>query len=187
MKQQKVVAAKPLDKNGPNWNDNIIGLNNEGFASYHVFYNEVHYKKIWIPSKVIVLPLPFWLWTSNETQRSFGIYNNPSTGAASECSLGKEKPKCCHLGHHGFVWIEGHIFLTTCPIQLKFGLWTDFRQVWAQAKFQLNRMKNGGDRGVLHLMFTIEMEGGILWLCQKFIISHNELHYRRHHMKQNPH
>ena len=43
--------------------------------------------------KLIVLPLPFWLWTSNETQRSFEIYNNPSTGAASKYSLGKEKPK----------------------------------------------------------------------------------------------
>ena len=93
MKQQNVVAAKPLDKNVWNFIGNTIRLSNEVFASYDIFYNDVHYKKLWIFGKVIVLPLPFWLWTSNETQRSFEIYNNPSTGAASEYSLGKEKPK----------------------------------------------------------------------------------------------
>ena len=36
---------------------------------------------------------------------------------------------------------------------------------------------------VFHLMFTIKMEGGVL----KFIISYNEHHYRRYHMKQKPH
>ena len=46
MKQQNVVAAKPLDKNGQNLNGNIIGLNNEGFASYDVFYNEVNFNKL---------------------------------------------------------------------------------------------------------------------------------------------
>ena len=93
MKQQNVVAAKPLDKNGWNFIGNTIRLSNEVFASYDIFYNDVHYKKLWIFGKVIVLPLPFWLWTSNETQRSFEIHNNPSAGAGSEYSLGKEKPK----------------------------------------------------------------------------------------------
>ena len=155
MKQQNVVAAKPLDKNGWNLNDNIIGLNNEGFVSYHVFYNEVHYKKLWIFSKVIVLPLPFWLWTSNETQWSFEIHNNPSAGAGSEYSLGKEKPKMLSSWPSWLcLVIKAHIFQTTCPIRLKFGVWTDLRQVWAQAKFQPNRMKNGRDRGVFHVTFT---------------------------------
>ena len=44
MKQQNVVAAKPLDKNGWNFIGNIIGISNEVFASYDVFCNEVHYK-----------------------------------------------------------------------------------------------------------------------------------------------
>ena len=44
MKQQNVVAAKPLDKNGWNFIGNTIGISNEVFASYDVFYNEVHYK-----------------------------------------------------------------------------------------------------------------------------------------------
>ena len=67
---------------------------------------------------------------------------------------GRKNQKCCHLGHHGFVWLEGHIFLTTCPIRLKFDVWTDLSQAWALAKFQSNRMKNGGDRGVFHVTFT---------------------------------
>ena len=93
MQQQNVVAAKPLDKKDWNFIGNIVGLNNEVFVSYDVFYNEFHYNKLWIFGKVIALPFPFWLWTSNATQRSFEICNNPLTGAASEYSLGKEKPK----------------------------------------------------------------------------------------------
>ena len=38
MQQQNVVAAKPLDKKDWNFIGNIIGLNNEVFVSYDVFY-----------------------------------------------------------------------------------------------------------------------------------------------------
>ena len=47
-----------------------------------------------------------------------------------------------------------YIKKTTRLIRLNFGVWTDLRQVGAQAKFQPNRLTNGRDRAAFHLTFA---------------------------------